>query len=264
MYTHLTYFSFHKSRAYLWTKTVIARHPTGLRSCSEQSLFLCAEKSNRCFFWNQRIFESTKVCTHSVFNLYVQDPRAPETKAKLHEKYTKNMAHAVCSMNICGLKRRNKIRMQLMRKQPHIHMYAHAFRTLTQCLQFISGGARDWGQIGASSLFVAQQPVFAHVLCVRCVCAYVYVHLFIYLSICLYIHIYIYTHLHVYTCIYMCIYMWSTRPRIERSHSGCPRTARCVVNMFHKNGMSSMTKNNGTIFYSVLYGNFGAAGRRLK
>ena len=156
--------------------------------------------------------------------------------------------------------------MSLMRNQPHIHMCAHAFHTLTQCLQFISGGARDWGQIGASSLFVAQQPVFAHVLCVRCVCAYVCIHLFIYLSICLHIHIYIYTYLYVYMCIYIYIYIyiWSTRPRMEKSHSGCPRTAWCVVNMFHKNGMSSMIKTNGTIFYSVLYGNFGAAGRRLK
>ena len=241
MYTHLTCFSFRTYRAYLWTKTVIARHPTGLRSCSEQSLFLyiyiymyiyniyiyifiyiylysyiyvdiqslylCAEKSNRCSLWNQWIFESAKVCIHSVFNLYVQDPRAPETKTKRQEKYKKNMAHAVCSINICGLKRRNKIRMQLMRKQPHIHMYAHAFRTLTQCLQFISGGARDWGQIGASSLFVAQQPVFAHVLCVRCVCAYVYIHLFVYLSICLYIHIYIYIHIYMYIRVYICVYI---------------------------------------------------------
>jgi len=36
-------------------------------------------------------------------------------------------------------------------------------------------------------------------------------------------------------------------PRMEKSHSGCPRTAWCIVHMSHKNGMSPLILTNGTI-----------------
>ena len=39
---------------------------------------------------------------------------------------------------------------------------------------------------------------------------------------------------------------------MEKSHSGCPRTAWCVVNVFHKNGMSPLIITNSTICYSIL------------
>jgi len=45
------------------------------------------------------------------------------------------------------------------------------------------------------------------------------------------------------------------RPRMEKSHSCWPRTAWCVVNMFHKNGMRPLIITNGTICYSTLYCN---------
>ena len=45
----------------------------------------------------------------------------------------------------------------------------------------------------------------------------------------------------------------ANRRRMEKSHSGCPRTAWCVVNMFHKNGMSPLIRTNGTIFYKFLF-----------
>jgi len=53
---------------------------------------------------------------------------------------------------------------------------------------------------------------------------------------------------------------------MEKSHSGCPRTAWCVVNMFHKNGMSPLIITNGTtwICYSILYRNSPALYIRLK
>jgi len=40
---------------------------------------------------------------------------------------------------------------------------------------------------------------------------------------------------------------------MQKSHSGCPRTAWCEVNMFHKNGKSPLIRTNGTIFYSISY-----------
>ena len=42
---------------------------------------------------------------------------------------------------------------------------------------------------------------------------------------------------------------------MEKSHSGCSRTVWCVVNIFHKNGMSPLIITNGTICYSILYSN---------
>ena len=45
------------------------------------------------------------------------------------------------------------------------------------------------------------------------------------------------------------------RPRMEKSHSGCPWTAWCVVNIFHKNGMRPLIISNGTICYSISYRN---------
>jgi len=46
-----------------------------------------------------------------------------------------------------------------------------------------------------------------------------------------------------------------TSPRMEKSHSGCLRTAWYVVNMFHRNGMRALIIANGTICYSILYCN---------
>jgi len=54
------------------------------------------------------------------------------------------------------------------------------------------------------------------------------------------------------------------RARMEKSHSGCSRTAWCVVNMFHKNGTSSLTRTNGPIFYSILCGNLRELYLRLR
>jgi len=54
------------------------------------------------------------------------------------------------------------------------------------------------------------------------------------------------------------------RPRMEKSHSACSRTVWCVVNMFHKNGTSSLTRTNGPIFYSILCGNLRELYLRLK
>ena len=51
---------------------------------------------------------------------------------------------------------------------------------------------------------------------------------------------------------------------MEKSHSGCPRTVWCVVNTFHKNGMSPLRRTNGTIFYSILYRNLRLLYDRLK
>jgi len=45
------------------------------------------------------------------------------------------------------------------------------------------------------------------------------------------------------------------RPRMQKSHSDCPRTAWCVVNMFHKNGMGPLIMANGTIWCSILHCN---------
>jgi len=54
------------------------------------------------------------------------------------------------------------------------------------------------------------------------------------------------------------------RPRIGKSHSGSPRTAWSVVNMFPKNGMGLLIRTNGTIFYSILNCNLRALHSRLK
>jgi len=68
----------------------------------------------------------------------------------------------------------------------------------------------------------------------------------------------------------MCVYMnesclwYSIRPKMKKSHSGCPRTAWCVVNMCHKNGMSGSIRTHGTIFNSILYCNFQDLHSRLK
>ena len=51
---------------------------------------------------------------------------------------------------------------------------------------------------------------------------------------------------------------------LEKSHCCCPRTAWCVVNMFHKNGMRPLIITNGTICYSVLYCNSPRLDIRLK
>ena len=57
-----------------------------------------------------------------------------------------------------------------------------------------------------------------------------------------------------------------TRPRMEKSHSGYPRTALCVVNMSHQNGMSPLIRTNasGTMFYSILFCHLRPLYRRLK
>jgi len=47
----------------------------------------------------------------------------------------------------------------------------------------------------------------------------------------------------------------SSRPRMEKLHSCWPRTAWCVLNMFHKNGMRPLIIPYGTICYIILYGN---------
>ena len=57
---------------------------------------------------------------------------------------------------------------------------------------------------------------------------------------------------------------WLGPLRMEKSQSGCARTAWCVVNMFHKNGMSPLTRTHGTIFNPVLYCNLRALQSRLK
>jgi len=54
------------------------------------------------------------------------------------------------------------------------------------------------------------------------------------------------------------------RPRMEKSHSCWPRTAWCVVNMFHKNGMRPLIIANNTICYSILYCNSPTPHIRLK
>jgi len=43
---------------------------------------------------------------------------------------------------------------------------------------------------------------------------------------------------------------------MEKSHSNHPRTAWCVVNMFHSNRMSPLIRTNDTTFYSISYCNF--------
>jgi len=54
------------------------------------------------------------------------------------------------------------------------------------------------------------------------------------------------------------------RPRMEKSHCCWPRTAWCVVNMFHKNGMRPLIITNGTVCYSTLYCNSPTLYNRLK
>ena len=49
---------------------------------------------------------------------------------------------------------------------------------------------------------------------------------------------------------------------MEKSHSGCPRTDGCVVDMSHKNGMSPLIRTDCTIFYSFLYCNLGHLRRK--
>jgi len=45
---------------------------------------------------------------------------------------------------------------------------------------------------------------------------------------------------------------WKCCPRMEISHFNHPRTAWCVVNMFHKNGMSQLIRTNGTILSPII------------
>jgi len=54
------------------------------------------------------------------------------------------------------------------------------------------------------------------------------------------------------------------RPRMEKSHSIHPRTAWCVVNMFHKNGMIPFIRTNCATFYLIIDCNFQALYSSLK
>ena len=55
-----------------------------------------------------------------------------------------------------------------------------------------------------------------------------------------------------------------SRPRMKKSHSCWPRTAWCVVNVFHKNGMRPLIIANRTKCYSISYCNSPRLYMRLK
>ena len=94
---------------------------------------------------------------------------------------------------------------------------------------------------------------------------YIYLHIYICIYIHIYIHVYIYIHIYIHTYVYIYIHIFMyIRPRIEKSHSGCPRTAWCEVIKFHKNGIRPLIRANGTIFHPILCFNLRAVYSGLK
>jgi len=60
-----------------------------------------------------------------------------------------------------------------------------------------------------------------------------------------------YTRIPILSNLQFCQPLASAKEWKNRTPSVCPRTVWCVVNMFHKNGMSPLIRTIGTILYSV-------------